>query len=128
MKRAPSSREACRRLTMDASQERKFRRFNFEYLARVKFPSGDVTTEAGAVVRNISLGVLFLEAACSIPCGTPVEFIIAVGGGLISPPVKLTGAGEVVRVDPKETPDKFGSALAFSQPIAQMEYVLAAKD
>jgi PilZ domain len=113
---------------MGASQERKFRRFNFEHLVRLKFPSRDVTAEAGAVVRNISLGGLLLEAAYSIPCGTPVEFIITVGGGLISRPVKLTGAGEVVRVEPKETPDKFGIALAFSQPIAQMEYVLATKD
>ena len=113
---------------MGASQERKFRRFNFECRVRVKFPSGDVTAEAGCFIRNISLGGLLLEAACSIPCGTPVEFIITVGGGTISRPVKLTGAGEVVRLEPKETPNKFGIALAFSQPIAQMEYVLAAKD
>jgi hypothetical protein len=93
---------------MGASQERKFRRFNFEYLVLVKFPSGDVTAEAGAVIRNISLGGLLLEAACSIPCGTPVEFIITVGDGTISRPIKLTGAGEVVRVEPKETADKFG--------------------
>jgi hypothetical protein len=51
-----------------------------------------------------------------------------VGGGLISRPIKLTDAGEAVRVEPKETANKFGIALAFSQPIAQMEYVLAAKD
>jgi hypothetical protein len=51
-----------------------------------------------------------------------------VGGGLISRPVKLTGAGKVVRVQPDEAADKFGIVLAFSQPIARMEYVLAAKD
>jgi hypothetical protein len=84
--------------------------------------------ETAAVTRNISLGGLLLEAPCSIPCGSPVEFIITVGGGLISRPAKLTGAGKVVRVQLDEAADKFGIVLAFSQPIARMEQVLAAAD
>jgi hypothetical protein len=111
---------------MDTAQERKFRRFNFEHLVHVSFPSGNALAEVDAVTRNISLGGLFLESACLIPDRTPVEFTITLRGGPTSRPIKLTGAGEVVRVEPGETADGFGIAVICSQPITQMEHHLTA--
>src|ERR1700674_2603947 len=100
---------------MTASQERKFRRFNLEYLVRVRFPSGTAMAEVDAVSRNISQCGLLLQSACLIPYHSPVEFTITVRGGPISRPIKLTGAGEVVRLEPGETADGFGIAVACSQ-------------
>jgi hypothetical protein len=112
---------------MHTLDKRKFRRFKLEYPVRVRFPSGDVVTEAGAVSRNISLGGLLLESACLIPYRTPVEFAITVRAGPIFRPVKLRGSGEIVRVEPGETADKFAIAVECSQPITQIEHVLATK-
>jgi hypothetical protein len=105
---------------MRTLDKRKFRRFNLEYVVSLRFPSGDVMAEAGAVTRNISLGGLLLESASVIHYGTPVEFAITMRGGLISRPVKLTGAGQVVRVQPGEAADKFAIAVACSQPITEL--------
>jgi hypothetical protein len=102
---------------MQTLDKRKFRRFKLEYPVRVSFSSGDVVTEAGAVSRNISLGGLLLESACLIPYRTPVELVITLRGGTIFRPVKLRGAGEIVRVEPNETGDKFAIAVECSQPI-----------
>jgi hypothetical protein len=110
---------------MDTSQERKFRRFNLEYLVRVKFPSGNAMAEVDAVTRNISLGGLLLESACLIPYRSPVEFTITVRGEPISRPIQLTSAGEVVRVEPGETAGGFRIAVAYSQPITHLEDHLA---
>ena len=112
---------------MRTLDKRKFRRFNLEYVVSLRFPSGDVMAEAGAVTRNISLGGLLLESASVIPYGTPVEFMITLRGGLISRPVKLTGAGQVVRVQPGEAADKFAIAVACSQPITQLELPLTVR-
>ncbi len=106
---------------MGTPQERKFRRFNFEYLVRVRFPSGTAMAAVDAVCRNISQGGLLLESARLIPYRSPVQFTITVRGGPISRPIKLIGAGEVVRVEPGKTADGFGIAVACSQPITQME-------
>jgi hypothetical protein len=112
---------------MHTLDRRKFRRFKLEYPVRVRFPSGDIVTEAEAVSRNVSLGGLLLESACLIPYRTPVEFAITVRSGPIFRPVTLRGAGEIVRVEPSETADKFAIAVECSQPITQMEEALAAK-
>jgi hypothetical protein len=112
---------------MDTQQERKFRRFNFEHLVHVRFLSGNAKAEVDAVTRNISLGGLLLESDCLIPDRCPVEFIITLRGGLISRPVKLTGAGQVVRVQPGEAADKFAIAVACSQPITQLELPLTVR-
>lgn len=113
---------------MDKRQKRKFRRFNLEWLAHVTFPSGDTIAEVNAVTRNIGNCGLLLESASLIPYRTPVEFTITVQGRKISQPVKITGAGEVVRIEPSETADRFGIAVACSQPITLMEHDLPAED
>jgi hypothetical protein len=105
-----------------ALQERKFRRFELEYLVRVMFPCGGVMTEVSAVTKNISLCGLLLESACSIPCRTPVEFTITARGRRIVQPVLLTGSGVVVRVNAAERVGKFAIAVECSQPISQMEH------
>lgn len=113
---------------MDKRQERKFRRFNLEWLAQVRFPSGDAIAEVDAVTRNISHCGLLLESACLIPHRSPVEFTITVPGGSISRPVKITGAGEVVRIEPRKTADVYGIAVACSEPISLLEHRLKARD
>lgn len=107
---------------MDTSQERTFRRFNFEHVIRVRFPQGDATAEVDAVIGNISLGGLLLESASAVPHRSPVEFTITVRGGSISRPIELRGAGEVVRVAAGGKADRFGIAVACSRPITQMQH------
>jgi hypothetical protein len=80
-----------------------------------------------AVTTNVSLGGLHLKSPRLIPYRTPVEFIITLPGGLISRPVKLTGIGQVVRVQPGEAADKFAIAVACSQPIIQLEFPLTVR-
>ncbi len=106
---------------MVVALERRFRRFELEYLANVRFPRGCVMTEAAAVTKNISLCGLLLESSCLIPCSSPVEFTITVLGRRIAQPVLLTGSGVVVRVKAAETADKFAIAVECSQPICQIE-------
>jgi len=112
---------------MDNLQERKFRRFNVECFVHVRFPSGNAMAEVDAVTRNISLGGLLLECGRLIPHRSPVEFTITVRGGPVSRPITLTGAGEVVRIEPGETPDRIGIAVACSRSITQMEKYLAVR-
>jgi hypothetical protein len=104
---------------MGTPRERRFRRFNQEHLVHVRFDSGNAMAEVDAVTKNISLGGLLLESACLIPCGSPVEFTITLQRGPMSRLIKLTGAGEVVRVEPAETAGGFGIAVACSQPITE---------
>jgi hypothetical protein len=80
-----------------------------------------------AVTTNVSLGGLHLKSSRLIPYRTPVEFIITLPGGLISRPVKLTGAGQVVRLQPGEAADKCAIAVASSQPITELEFPLRAR-
>ena len=102
---------------MGKPQERKFRRFKLQYLVQVRFPSGSAMAEIDAVTRNISVGGLLLESGCLIPYRSSVEFTITVEGGSISRPVKLTGAGKVVRVEAGEMADGFGIAVACSESL-----------
>jgi|ERR1039458_6490458 hypothetical protein len=108
-------------------RERKFRRFNIEWLAHVKFPSGEAIAEAEAVTRNISHCGLLLESPCLIPYRSPVEFTLTVPGESTSRPVKITGAGQVVRIEPTGTADGFGIAVACREPITLMEHHLNAR-
>ena len=104
---------------MGTPRERRFRRFKAEYLVHVRFGSGNAMAEVDAVTKNISLGGLLLESACLIPCGSRVEFAITLQWEPNSRPIKLKGAGEVVRVEPGATAEEFGIAVACSQPITQ---------
>jgi hypothetical protein len=113
---------------MDKRQERKFRRFDLEWLAHVKFPSGNAIAEVDAVTKNISHCGLLLESACLIPCRSRVEFTITVPGGSSSRPVKFTGVGAVVRIEPSEVADGFGIAVSCGEPISLMEHHLNARD
>jgi len=108
---------------MDTRQERKFRRFNLEWHAHVWFPSGNAIGEVHAVTRNINQCGLLLESPHSIPYRSLVEFTITVRGGWISRPVEITGVGEVVRIEPCETANGFGIAVACSEPITLMETI-----
>jgi PilZ domain-containing protein len=100
-------------------RERRFRRFNLEQLVHVRFDSGNAKAEVDAVTKNICLGGLLLESACLIPCGSSVEFTIGLQRGPMSPLLKLTGSGKVVRVEPAETAGGFGIAVECSQPITE---------
>lgn len=76
--------------------------------------------EVDAVTKNVSLGGLLLESTCWIPYRTPVEFTITVRGAPVGP-AKLIGAGQVARVEPTETADKFAIAVACDHPISQLD-------
>lgn len=105
---------------MDASQERTFRRFNFEHVVQVRFPTGNAIAQVDAVTRNISLGGLLLESPHLVPHRSPVEFTITVKGRSSCTPIQLKGTGKVVRVGPGGKLDRFGIAVACSQPMTQL--------
>lgn len=106
---------------MSVSYERRFRRFELEYLVRIKSSSGGVIVEVDAVTKNISLCGLLLQSDVMIPCSTPVEFAIVVRGKKVVEPIRLTGSGVVVRVKPAETLGTFAVAVECYQPISQMD-------
>lgn len=106
---------------MSALYERRFRRFELEYLTRIKFSSEGIMFRADAVTKNISLCGLLLESDVIIPCSTPVEFTIIVRGKRIIEPILLIGSGVVVRLKPAERIGKFAVAVECCQPISQME-------
>jgi hypothetical protein len=111
---------------METPEERRFQRFDLSYPVHVKFPSGNATAEVDAVTRNISIGGLLLESTRRIPYRSPVEFEITLAGPPISRLFQLGGAGEVVRVEPGATTDRFAIAVVCAQPIYQIEAYLSA--
>ena len=113
---------------MDKRQERKFRRFDLEWFAHVRFPSGDAIAEIDAVTRNISHYGLLLESACLIPYGSSVELTITVPEVSTSRSFKITGGGKVVRIEARETAEGFGIAVDCSEPIALTELCLNERD
>jgi len=105
---------------MSTPQERKFRRFTLSCPVRLKFVSGAGVAEEDAVCRNVSIGGMLLNSASLIPCGSPIEFTIILQKRAIARPIKLLGAGRVVRVEPCAVTCGFRIAVACAQPIAQM--------
>jgi len=107
-------------------RERRYRRFSLQYPVHVSFRVGASLSECDAVTRNVSVGGLLLDAPSQIPADCAVNFTMTLSGGRISRPIRLTGAGRVVRVQPLEQQASYVIALECSRPITQVEKLLSA--
>lgn len=106
--------------------ERRYRRFSLHYPVHLKVRSGDAQSEIDAVSKNVSIGGLLLEATAQIPENCSVSFVLTVQGGHVTRPIRLTGEGEVVRVEPVLSENRFAIAVKCERPIAQIEEYLSA--
>jgi hypothetical protein len=64
---------------------------------------------------------LLMETASEIPRHRTVSFTMIIQGGKIVHPIRLTGEGKVVRVEPSGSSAWFAIAVACKHPIAQIE-------
>jgi hypothetical protein len=102
---------------MEAQPERQFRRFKLTYHVRVNFHSENMLGGVDGITRNIGLGGLLLESDCLIPHLSPVDFTIMISGGTVSRPVILAGVGDVVRVEPCKSKDRYCIAVTCRRPV-----------
>ena len=87
-------------LPPDSPEQRKHRRFSVSYPVHVKFHLEDSVSELQAVTKDVSIGGLLLETRSPIPQRCPVDFIMTLHGGTVTRPIRVTGEGEVVRIEP----------------------------
>ena len=106
-------------------QERKYPRFKLRYPVHGTFYSADRTADFDAVSRNVSIGGLLLETGFEIPADSLVSFTMTLHGGKVIRPIRLTGEGQVVRVEPSGLGAGFAVAVSCTYPIAHMEDYLS---
>lgn len=105
---------------MPSPHERRYRRFKLQFPVHLLFRSGELTSAADAVSRNVSIGGLLVDCPVLIPRHSAVNFVIDLGGHTLRP-VELAGEGEVVRVGRAVARNEFAVALECKNPITQME-------
>jgi PilZ domain len=94
--------------------KRKHPRFPLNYPVQLKF-SADGDTELEAMSNNISLGGILLQAAWPAPQNRDVEFVMTVPR--TPRPIRLKGAGRVVRIEQHSSGRGFGIAIECKRPI-----------
>ena len=109
-------------------QERKHRRFGFQYPVRLKVHSSDLAAEFQAMSRNISIRGLLLETSAMIPRHTPVSFMVTVEGSTPGRPIHFVGKGKVVRADRKAAKQGFAIAVECARPITQINHPIEAPE
>ena len=99
--------------------ERRYRRFKLRYPVQLLYHSGNVAGDVAAVSRNISRGGLLLESPEMVPLSSTISFVISLSGRKLRP-VRLTGEGKVVRVEPSAGKMEFMIAVECTNPITQI--------
>jgi len=107
-------------------KQRRHRRFNLSYPVALKFRRGHFTIEVEATSKNVSVGGLLLQAAAEIPPQTRINFAMTVQGGILTRPLRITGEGKVVRVEPGEQEQEFAIAVQCLSPVTQIRQCLPA--
>lgn len=110
-------------LGVSSRHERRHRRFKLRYPVHILFQSGNVASEMKAVTRDISTGGLLLECPLPVPEASAISFVIMLSGRRLRP-VRLTGEGTVVRVEPGGGKMDFAIAVECKRPITQIESYL----
>lgn len=107
-------------------KERRFRRFDLQFPVCLSFPSAGVVRELKTISKNVSVGGLLLKANDFLPPQTEVSLTIEVKDPRLRRPVRLTGEGQVVRVERLETDEGFAIAIECRRPIAEIQNHLPA--
>jgi len=107
-------------------KQRKYRRFNLSYPVSLKFRRGHFAIEVEATSKNVSVGGLLLQAAAEIPPQTRISFAMTVQGGMLLRPVRISGHGKVVRVEPGAQDQEFAIAVQCLSPVTQIRQCLPA--
>jgi len=100
-----------------SDQKRKHTRFPLNYPVQLKFGGGADLQELEAISNNISLGGILLQAPMPVPQNCDVEFVMTVQKGKKGRPIRLRGAGRVVRLEQHSSGRGFGIAIECKSPI-----------
>ena len=102
------------------NQERKHPRFRLNYPVQLKFGGDGELQELEAMSNNISLGGVLLQAPWPVPQNSDVEFVMTVHKSGTPGPIRLKGAGRVVRLEEHSSGRGFGIAIECKRPIYQI--------
>ena len=103
------------------SKERKYRRFDLRFPVFLSYPLAGVVRELETVSKNVSVGGLLVTANDQIPLRTPVSLTMNVVGRRLRRSVRLSGEGEVVRVESLGPGAGFAIAVECIRPIQEIE-------
>jgi PilZ domain-containing protein len=78
---------------------RKYRRFDLRCAVFLRFSAALVTRELEGISKDVSVGGVLLNSGDQVPLHTRVSLQLEVVGPRFRHPVRLTGEGEVVRVE-----------------------------
>jgi PilZ domain len=99
------------------NQERKHPRFPLDYPVQLKFRGDGERQELEAMSNNISTGGVLLQAQSPVPLNCEVEFVMTIQRSNTHKPIRLKGAGRVVRVEQHLSGRGFGIAIECDHPI-----------
>jgi PilZ domain len=99
------------------NQERKYPRFPLEYPVQLVFRGNSERQELEAMSNNISQGGILLQAPSPVPPGCEVEFVMTIQRSKARRPIRLKGAGRVVRQEQHLSGTGFGIAIECKRPI-----------
>ena len=108
------------------SKERKYRRFELHFPVSLSYPWDGVVHEMETISKNVSVGGLLVTASDQVPLHTPVSLTMNVVGPRFRRPVRLSGEGEVVRVESLGPAEGFAIAVECKSPIKEIENHLPA--
>jgi hypothetical protein len=108
------------------SKERKYRRFDLHFPVSLSYPWDGVVREVETASKNVSVGGLLVTANDQVPLHTPVSLTMNVVGPRFRRPVRLSGEGEVVRVESLGPGAGFAIAVQCKRPIEEIENHLPA--
>ena len=103
--------------TSTPNQKRKHPRFPLNYPVQLKFGGDEELQELEAMSKNISLGGVLLQAPWPVPQNCEVEFVMTVHKSRTRRPIRLKGAGRVVRLEQYSSGRGFGIAIECKRPI-----------
>jgi PilZ domain len=99
------------------NQERKHPRFPLEYPVQLMFRGDGERQELEAMSNNISQSGVLLQAPSPVPPDCEVEFVMTIQRSKTREPIRLKGAGRVVRQEQHLSGRGFGIAIECKRPI-----------
>jgi PilZ domain-containing protein len=103
------------------SKERRYRRFDLNFPVSLSYPWAGMVREMETITKNVSVGGLLVTANDQVPLRTPVRLTMNVVGPRFQRPVRLSGEGEVVRVESLGPGAGFAIAVECKRPIEEIE-------
>jgi len=99
------------------NNERKHPRFPLDYPVQLRFWGDGEQQELEALSNNISQGGVLLQSPSPVPPNCEVEFVMTIQRSKTRKPIRLKGAGRVVRLEEHRPERGFGIAIECKRPI-----------